>query len=360
MSRILRFNRVEGLFTGVAPSVNFRSVAPGLSAGVFAGWAWSEQTARGGAFVSLRRANAIYGIRTDRTLASTNDFTPPLADDPGLGALFGSLDDFDYVDRRSAALSVARVLGSLDRGIASVQLGVVGDRAERARISRGLFGSEDFRFNRGVDEGTSMVMSADLELHPNVTGEFVQPGLGARAHIETGRGDLDWTRSELRLIGRKYLGPVTIVAQADGGIVTGDSPPSQKLFELGGDLSLPGYDYKQFVGDRAALFRLFTSYRFNIWQRPRRVWRNFLMPGVSPGIGVSVQGGWAELSSTGASVAASRLTPFGSPAPQPTNGARTTVGAGLTFFSDLLHVGVARPVDRAARLRFVAGFGTVF
>jgi hypothetical protein len=205
-----------------------------------------------------------------------------------------------------------------------------------------------------------MVTSVDVELHPNVTGEFVQPGLGARAHVEAGRGDLDWSRSELRLIGRKYLGPLTIVAQADGGVVTGDSPPPQKLFELGGALSLPGYEYKEFVGDRAALFRLFSSYRFNIWQRPRRVWRNLLMPGVSPGIATSVQGGWTELSSTGALLAANRLTSFNAPFPQPTNGARATVGAGLTFFSDLLHVGVARPVDHAARVRFVAGFGTVF
>ena len=68
------------------------------------------------------------------------------------------------------------------------------------------------------------------------------------------------------------------------GIVEGNLPPSQRLFELGGDQSLPGYDYKEFVGNRAALFRLFTSYRLQIWQRPRRVWRNFLMPGVSPGL----------------------------------------------------------------------------
>ena len=360
LSRVVRFNRVEGFFTGVAPSVNFRSVVPGLSAGVFGGWAWSEQTARGGAFVSLRRANAIYGIRTERSLASTNDFEPPFADDPGLGALFSSLDNFDYVDRRSVSMSVARILGTLDRGLASVQVGVVSDRAERTRIARGLFGDEDFRLNRGVDEGTSMAASAVVELHPNVTGEFVQPGIGARAFFEAGRGDLDWTRSELELIARKYFGPLSLVAQAQAGIVEGNSPPSQRLFELGGDQSLPGYDYKEFVGNRAALFRLFTSYRFQIWQRPRRVWRNFLMPGVSPGLAASVNGAWTELSSPGAIAAASRLTNGIAPIPQPTNGTRATVGAGLTFFSDMIHVGMARPVDRAARWRLVGGFGTAF
>ena len=47
-------------------------------------------------------------------------------------------------------------------------------------------------------------------------------------------------------------------------------------------------------------------------------------------------------------------------APETTGGVRATAGAGLTFFSDLLHVGIARPIDRKAPLRFVAGFGVAF
>jgi hypothetical protein len=360
MTRVLRFNRVEGLFTGLAPSIDFRTLVPGLSAGAFGGWAWAEHTARGGAFVSRRRANAIYGIRAERSLASTNDFGPPLGDDPGFGALLGSVDNYDYVDRRSATLSLTRVMGSLERGLATAQFGIVNDRAERTRLLHGLFGKDDFRSNRGAAEGTSFVTVADIELHPNVTGEFVQPGLGGRLHLESGRGDLDWTRAELELSVRKYVGQFSLGAQADGGLVAGANPPPQKLFELGGDESLPGYDYKAFAGDRAALFRTFASYRFGIWQRPRRFWRNYFIPGISPGFAASVQGGWSELSSLGAVRAASRLTNGAVPIPQATDGVRATVGAGLTFFSDIFHVGVARPVDRAAQWRVVAGFGTAF
>jgi hypothetical protein len=361
MSRILRFNRVEGLFTGVAPSVNFRALVPGLSAGVFGGWAWSEQTARGGGFVAYRRANTIYGVRAERMLASTNDFSPPLADDPGFNALVGSIDNYDYVDRRSAMLSLTRVIGSVDRGLVTVQFGAVKDGGERTRISRGLFGTTDFRQNRGAVDGTSLMSIADIELHPNVSSEFVQPGVGSRVHFEAGSGDLDWTRTEIELFARRYLGPISLAASASGGLVASDAPPPQRLFELGGDESLPGYEYKQFAGDRAALFRLFTSYRFGIWQRPKRVWRNFLIPGLSPGIAASVQGGWTELSSSAARIAASRLVGNAqSLIPEETNGSRATVGAGLTFFSDVLHFGLARPVDRAAPLRFVAGFGAAF
>ncbi|MEO7086153.1 MAG: hypothetical protein ABI442_00015, partial [Gemmatimonadaceae bacterium] len=62
-ARLLRFNRVEGLYTGLAPGVDFRSAVPGLSASAWAGWAWSEETARGGAAVSYRRAQDTYGAR---------------------------------------------------------------------------------------------------------------------------------------------------------------------------------------------------------------------------------------------------------------------------------------------------------
>jgi hypothetical protein len=45
---------------------------------------------------------------------------------------------------------------------------------------------------------------------------------------------------------------------------------------------------------------------------------------------------------------------------RPTNGVRATVGVGLTFFSDIVHAGFARPVDHAAPWRFVIGFGPGF
>jgi hypothetical protein len=360
-SRIFRFNRVEGLYTGVAPSVDFRNVAPGLSAGVIAGWAWTEQTARGGAYVTYQRDKTTYAVRADRTLVTTNDFTTVLDDDPGIGALLGSVDNYDYVDRRGAMFSATRVLGAVNVGLATVQFGVRSDHDEQARLSKGLFaGKTRFLPNRTAANGRYAYGSADLELHPNVTGDFVQPGVGARLHSEIGSGELDWQRIELGLSARRYLGPVSIAAHADGGVVLGAVPPPQQLFEVGGDLSLPGYDYKQFAGDRAALFRLFASYRFNIWQRPIHFWRAYFIPGLSPGFGVGAQGAWTELSSTGAILAAQQLSTTGLAISQPTHGTRATVGGGLTFFSDILHIGVARPVDHSAPWKLVGGFGATF
>ncbi len=360
-SRILRFNRVEGLYTGLAPTVDFRSAVPGVSAGAWAGWAWTEQTVRGGGFVSRRDGQTTLVARADRALVSTNDFGIPLEDDVGIAALLGSVDDYDYVDRRSAMLSMTRVLGSVEQGVATIQLGGGHDSPETARLSHGLLSSGlSFRANRGSAAGSYAHAAADLELHPDVSGDYVQPGVGLLAHYEVGSGDLNWQRAELRLSARQYVGPIALAAHVDGGVVLGGMPPPQTLFELGGNQALPGYSYKQFVGDRAALFRSFASYRFPLWQRPLHVWRNLLIPGISPGLAISAQGGWTELSSAGAVASARQLVAGTTAIAEPSHGVRATLGAGVTFFSDLLHLGVARPVDRPSPWRFVAGFGQTF
>jgi hypothetical protein len=362
VSQVLRFNRVEGLYTGIAPTLDFRSAAPGLSMGAYGGWAWTEQTVRGGTHVTYHRAPWTVSAIGERTLATTNDFVPTLGQDPGINALLASIDDYDYVDRRLASLSLTRVFGALSDGLATLQAGIGDDRAERVRLSRGLFLTGDgFRPNRNIEPGTYAHVVANLELHPNVTGDFVQPGFGARAHYELGAGDLDWQRLELNLAERRYWGPLSMAFHADGGIVVSNHPPPQTLFELGGSEALPGYDYKQFAGDRAALFRTFASYRFPIWKMPLRVWK-YVLPGFSPGVAASIQGGWTEISSAAAQAAVAELgaDSTGAPISDATHGVRATLGGGLTFFSDVVHVGVARSLDRGAPWKFVAGFGTTF
>ena len=210
-------------------------------------------------------------------------------------------------------------------------------------------------------EGGYGFASTTLELHPNVTGDYVAPGIGATLHHEIARGDLSWQRTQLGLAVREYLGQLSLALHGDAGMVSGTALPPQQLFELGGSEVLPGYEYKEFAGDRAALVRGFASYRFPVLRKPIRVWRYYL-PGLSPGIGASAQGGWAEISSPAAATAVRLLgvDSSGSAVSRPTNGMRATLGAGLTFFSDFMHIGAARPVDRAASWRFVFGFGSQF
>ena len=354
----LRYNRVEGFYTGIEANLHMRSFAPGLSAGAVGGIAWSERTVRGGAHVSLQRDEWLYGLRAERTLPTTNDFIRPFEpQNGGLAALLGSVDDFDYVDRRLALASVTRVFGSVESALMTAQLGAGNDRSEPARLQRGFFGSDDFRLNRGVSEGSYALGSLDIELHPGISGDFVQQGVGATLHLEAGRGDIEWQRAELTLAGRRYFGRLALSAEAQGGAVTGSVIPPQQLFELGGSAGLSGYEYKEFVGDRAALFRTYATYQFPRWRVPRRV-GNFMIPGLAPGVAVGLQGGWTELSSVAARVSARNLGAL--PSPVASDGIRATIGVGLTLFNGSVHVGAARPIDQPALWKLALGFGPAF
>lgn len=361
--KVLRYDRVEGAFTGWGGTLRMRDAAPGLTANAFGGWAWTERTLRGGASVTLNRPPWITSIRAERSLASTNDFASPLS--PGAGdltALLESVDNYDYVDRWRATAAATRVFGSVNRALATVQVGVGEDRPEQARLTHGLFGGPEFRPNRGVLAGRYALVSVDAELHPDVSGAFVSPGLGARLHYEVAAGQLAWQRAELSLSTRRYWGPVTMSASANGGVVAGATIPPQQLFELGGDQSLPGYSYKEFAGDRAALFGTVLSYRFPLWRTPHRVWHGYFVPGLAPGIAAGVEGGWTELSTAAARAAVYGLGAGWSATPvsRATGGVRASVAVGLTFFSGTFHVGVARPMDHPAPWRLVAGFGRAF
>jgi hypothetical protein len=275
--------------------------------------------------------------------------------------MFGSIDDFDYVDRRVALGSLTRVFGSVDRGLLTLQGGVGDDRAERARLAHGLFGGEPFRPNRGVTDGTYALGVADLELHPNASGQSLQPGIGASLHYEVGSGGLDWQRSEISIFGSKYWGPVTIAVDGEAGAVWGDVIPPQQLFELGGSGVLPGYEYKEFAGDRVALVRANTFYSFPVWRSPRRLWRTLFIPGLGPGLAAGLQGGWTRLSTDAARLAVTQLG-NGNPIPvsRATGGFRATLGLGVTLFSGAVHFGFARPIDHQASWRFVGGLGRTF
>ncbi len=360
---LVRFDRVQGLYTGLEATVQLRSAFPGLSVGVLGGYAWTERTVRGGAHVSLRRDPWTFGARAERTLPSTNDFIRPF--DPqsgGMEAAFGSVDDFDYVDRRVALASVTRVIGSIEGALVTLQAGAGEDRAEFSRLKQGWIGGGTFRPNRGILPGTYALGMVDVELHPSISGDFVQPGLGARLHHEVARGALGWQRTEVSLAGRKYYGPIALSLDAQGGVVTGKVIPPQTLFELGGGSGLPGYAYKEFAGDRAALFRGYAGYTSSLWRAPRRVWRTVYIPGFAPGVAAGLNGGWTRLSSDAALRAVAGLgdAARSSVVSRATDGVRATAGFGLTFFSGVAHIGIARPIDHAAPWKIVAGFGPLF
>jgi hypothetical protein len=371
LAEVLRFNRIEGVYTGLAVGERFRDAAPGLAAHAYGGWAWTEKTVRGGASVVKHTGSWSTAVRIDRTLASTNDFTPPLENGgEGFGALFGGVDDQDYVDRRVATLSLTRLAGTARDGLLIAEGGVGEDRPELARLERSPVVGGHFRPNRGSLPGRYVRGAIVFELHPDVTGVYLEPGLGVVASYEIAGGGLRWQRGEFTLAARKSLSDFVIAARGNLGIVAGEPLPPQQLFELGGENALPGYDYKAFAGDRAAAAGVLAAYSFPLLRRPWRIVRSLVIPGLSPGVAIGAQGGWTELGTAAARTAASLLSagaigcvpPNACPSlvASETGGFRATIDARLTFLGGLIGVGVARPVDHPARWRVAVRFGQEF
>lgn len=340
LEEVARYNRVEGMFTGVASSVRFRDRAPGLSARATLGWAWEAQTVRGTAAASLTRGHWIQSARVERTLATTNDFLLSLESGLSIGPLFGGVDDNDYVDRWMGAYSATRVLGGVDRALLTSEVAYVADRPEVARLQNGVFASKPFRPNRVATGGDYARASSELQWHPNVTGDALSPGLGLRLYYEVASGDLDWQKAEVRVAARHYWRGIAFASRLDAGAVRGATLPPQVMFELGGARDLPSYSYKEFGGDRAATGRGLAAYYFPVLRTPRRI-GPIVLPGLSPGIGAGANAGWAEASTDAARAA---LQALGS---VPTGRVRATVNLRFTLLSGALGAGMARPVDRA-------------
>jgi hypothetical protein len=362
--RVLHFNRVEGVFTGAEGTIEFRDLAPGTVARANVGWAWSEATMRGGASLSRAWSRSSSVITAERRLIPTQDFQREFAGmGIGIAALLSSIEESDWVDRGSLSLSHLRVVESVDHALLTTRVAVARDRDVAASLTHGpIARSRLFLPNRHARNGSYVLGSIRHELHPNVTGELLQPGFGTTLAAEAATGDLEWARLEGSMSARRYFGPVTVASRFDAGIVFSEDPPPQTLFELGGiNGRLAGYEYKEFAGDRAAIGRAYAAYAFPLLRAPYRIGR-FLVPGVSPGLAGGIDAGWAELSSAAAR-AAVREMGDGTEAnviSRPTDRIRSTVSLGLTFFSNSIHVGASRPIDQPAPWRWSVHLGQWF
>jgi hypothetical protein len=368
---LFHYNRIEGVYTGVAGEVKLRDASPGVVGRGNIGWAWAEQTVRGR--VSLERQTGSWWpyVRAGRSLDVTNDFREPFDSGSTLGALF-SVDDYDYVDRRSAMIGLTKYLNRRRDVRVRLEAGIGSDQYVAAQREHGPFtpGDSGFRFNRGVDDGSYRIASAKLEFHPDVNAAFVRPGIGAVLQAEAASGDLAWRRAELRLIARRMLGPFIYAARADAGIVVGDSIPPQQLFELGENQNLPGYGYKEFAGNQAAVIRGLVMYPLPLWRAPLRLGR-FVLPSVGPTLSFGAQGGWAAATNDAARSAILRLgtvgdsvlgmpgSVSGGPVSRPTDGFKSSIDFRLRFLGGAVSIGAARATDHHESWRFVVGFAQV-
>jgi hypothetical protein len=370
-SDLAHYNRIEGAFTGLGVEAKLRDAAPGIVVRGNLGWAWAERTTRGRASVE-RQTGRLWPIaRVSHSLDLTNDFREPFDSGSTLGALF-SIDDYDYVDRHLAVAGFTWFLTRRRDARVRLEAGVGSDRYAFVHETRGPLAAGDsgFRFNRGVDAGRYRTATIKIELHPEVNGAFVRPGIGVVLQGQAASGDLAWQRAELRLVGRRAFGPFLYAAQLDAGALTGDSMPPQQLFELGENQNLPGYGYKEFAGNQAVILRGLAMYPFPLWRAPLRLGR-LVLPGIAPTISFGAQSGWADATNDAARSAIARLgtvgTPVlgfptgipGMPVSRPTDGIKTSVDFRLRFFGGAVSIGVARATDRHQSWKFIAGLGQI-
>ena len=317
---------------------------------------------RGRLNIERSRGGWMQELRFARSLDITNDFRVPFDSGTNLLAGMSGVDPNDYVDRASASIALGRAVGRRNM-IARAEFGVASDAYRPASVKRGYFGRREFAENRYVDEGRYVRTAAWLEWRPDVSAEFVKPGIGARFSYERGDGELDFQRAELRVIARGQVGPLIAMSRFDVGGVFGDRIPPQQLFELGAQQNLPGYDTKEFAGSHAAVLRGQLMYLSPYLRQPMRLTRRYTFPGLNPGLSVGVQSGWADAPTVAAKQAIDRLRrptddlALYEPLSRPTDGIRATVSMGLRFFSGAVFVGVARPVDHAAPWRFTMAGG---
>jgi hypothetical protein len=333
-----------------------RDAAPGLTLRAVGGYAWNERTARARTSAVLDRGAWSYQLHAGRSLDITNDFRDPLDSGSTLGALFGT-DDYDYVDRYSAGASVSRSFAERSL-IARLDAGWADDHAVANALDRGPFRS-DYRPNRGADSGNYLRTAFTIAWHSDASAEYLRPGFGATLGYLRGDGQLNFQRIDLVLTTRRNAGRWTLATRLDAGVLLG-SPPPQQLFELGSTEGLPGYDYKQFAGDQAVLFRTLAMYRLNILTAPMHLTRFYWLPAISPALAVSAQSGWTGASDAAAEAAILRLGGTPQPVSTITGGVRTTIAAGVRFFGGAIGASMARAVDRADRWRAQLDFGTSF
>lgn len=367
----IRFNRIEGIFAGAAVSYRPRRAQPGTELHLGLGYGFWDRQVRGDLVGTWRRGPLALGAFLGRTLDNSNEFMAQFAN-PALGALL-SRDNWDYVDRRHLGAHVGwwPANGHGER----YELSVAAVRDDS--VSRELETSPWVGFlreNRGIYEGDYVRVRALAELRPDIGVNFVRDGVGLRVEGEVGSGStIAYQRLVARVLARRSFSFMYVTAQLHGGKVWGDKLPPQQLLEMGGAVGMPGYDYKVYAGDVAALGRVRLSFPLPFLQQPIPTGRGFALPPLGPQVSLGVQAGWTDVTTPAAERALTALGDFfdtgtGGPQVDPetgavrpastaTNGLRTSVDLRLTLFNDALGVGVAYPIsyDKGVTVIFVLG-----
>lgn len=353
-NHLFRYNRVEGAFLGLGARVTPPDPRRDRwSLYGTAGWAFAESTPRGelsfrygaAAAPSPMRPTDLGGeVAVYRRLQDIQSFRPTYAWDwiYTIPAVLWGSDVRDYYDAEGAEAFM-----SLRHHRWSGRLGGRVERQDsvRANTDRFLFGTaRDFGPLAAAEPGlhTAVEAGAGYSVGPGAFG--IGNSAIVRTDLEAGVGDFRFTRLTGLLSVRYNLGPVTVAARSDAGHVAGGAPP-QKLFRFGSMEGLRGYEPNEFGGSTALLTRgrLIVGLPPRSTQPLARVGM-FLIPPLRPSLVLLGESGWTWIAD-GLEDELARLRAA------PTEGARMSVGLGVSFLDDAITVERLQPVGSDAESR---------
>lgn len=328
-SSAVRLRRAEGAFVGGGGSFRIDEASTVTARGGFA-------TGRRGPEASVRIDRDFGGWSAElEVFGSTPRDVGPVAAASGIGSSFGlAFDGDDYLDPFFEDGGRAGV--KLDLGPALLGMGAAYRRQRSAElVIEAMFASGGpLRPVRPIDDGAAAVLDAALDVR---LGEALGArwSLGVEGEVATATiGDFGYSRAIVRLLARGdgfgdgWAWSSEVLAGIAGGTL-----PVQRLFLLGGRGTVPGFAFRQWGGDRVALWRGEVSRSF-AWP-----WVNLRLIGAA---------GTADAAGPG-SGAAERL------GVGPTSGIRTSLGGGVGLIYDLVRLDVVRGIGGARSGDPVAG-----
>lgn len=326
-SEVFRYNRAEGPAVGVGVSYLPRAM---LWTRLRAGWAFGpgHPLAEGG--VDWRRGELRLGLSAYGNLPRDVGLGPVASG--AANSLAALVAGYDYLDPFYASGAELRARWELSPAW-SLSSGVRGERQTSAQheVDFSFLGSPTtFRPVHAIDDGillrgTVGITRPAVPMAARWWTASLQGDVGVLAPEAEAAGNLTFARvrAEAGWARNWEVGQTELELRSAAGLALGELP-RQELFLLGGRGTLPGYPFRAFGGDRFALGQAtLTTELQHPWLRGR------LLGAV----------GWS-----GQGAAGERALGLWDAAP--TGGVRSSLGAGLGIFHDILHLDLARGLGR--------------
>jgi len=358
----LRFNRVEGLYTGLSGTLRLRDAMPGLEIRGTGGYAWWPGLFRGGVKATLARGEWTPSAEVMRDLDLVTKFPDPLDYNRGVRAAFQQ-DNYDYVDRTVATAGLTRWLSSSGPSNVSVNFGWVQDRSTPANLNYGPLG-QSYTINPNVFAYNYPRLQLSVNWHPQISSHFTQPGVALSASYEQGWGSRPYQRIQGGIVVRANYRSATLTIVGDIGYTRADSFPTQQMFLIGGSGTMPGYDYDQFGGNFATLARTMIAFPLPLLQAPLQFGKA-TVPAIAPNLSFRLYSGHTENTTDAAAVALNNVgtqsvNGMSVPFSVASNGLQQTFEARISVFGNLLGFGLATPLGPDAHWTFQFAFAQSF